>query len=126
LRDLNITNIDFLKLDVQGHEFEVVQGAQTTLHASPDVIILSEFWPDGIRQSCNRDGMEYLSFLADLNFTIYQVHGNKLRPIRGKADFISTVSRLKGRKYASLLCTKIRTWRNNSKLHQALKVTSAS
>jgi len=106
LHDFKIANIDFLKLDVQGHEFEVIQGAQATLHASPNVIILSEFWPDGIRQSCDRDGMEYLSFLADLNFMIYQVHGNKLRPIRGNNDFESIVSRLKGRKYTSLLCTK--------------------
>jgi hypothetical protein len=106
LRDLKIKNIDFMKLDVQGQEFEVIEGARDTLRASPKAIILSEFWPDGIRQSCNRDGMDYLSLLTDLNFKIYEVHGNKLRFLRDSVQFRSLISRLKGRRYASILGTK--------------------
>jgi FkbM family methyltransferase len=106
LRDLKITSIDFLKLDVQGHEFEVIQGARDILRASPNAIILSEFWPDGIRRSCNRDSMDYLSLLADLNFKIYQVHGDKLGLLRDSVDFQSLISRLKNRRYANILCTK--------------------
>jgi len=106
LRDLKIKRIDFLKLDVQGHEFEVVQGACDILRTSPNAIILSEFWPDGVRQSCNHDSMDYLSLLADWNFKIYEVHRNKLWLLRDSVDFQSLISRLKGRRYASILGTK--------------------
>lgn len=46
--------IDFIKMDVQGWEWEVVQGMRSVLTDNPAIRILMEFWPQGLtRAGCN-------------------------------------------------------------------------
>ncbi|HEY5306158.1 MAG TPA: FkbM family methyltransferase [Pseudolabrys sp.] len=106
LREHKMTAIDFLKVDVQGYEFEVIQGAREILRNSADVVILSEFWPDGIQRASHCDSHEYLTFLADLGFHIYQLDAGKLRPLRGSSDFRSLIGALKGRQYTNIVGMK--------------------
>lgn len=40
--------VDFIKMDVQGHELHVLRGAQRILSESPRLRILVEFWPFGL------------------------------------------------------------------------------
>ena len=48
--------VDLLKLDIQGAEFAAIDGARELLRANPDIVLLSEFWPDGMRKVRRRSG----------------------------------------------------------------------
>jgi len=107
LKDLGIKTMEYLKLDVQGCELDVLEGAENTIRASPSVIILSEFWPDGLRRSRGQDAAtRYLELLKDLDFKTYQLKRNGLRPLRGQHDVESMIRKLKGRQYTNIVCLK--------------------
>jgi FkbM family methyltransferase len=75
--------VDFLKLDIQGAEFAAIDGARELLRANPEIVLLTEFWPDGMRRFGD-DPEEYLSALAALGFSLRLVAGRsrpRLRPI---------------------------------------------
>jgi FkbM family methyltransferase len=42
---------DFVKMDVQGCEHGVLKGMPQALASSPDICLLTEFWPEGIEQA---------------------------------------------------------------------------
>jgi FkbM family methyltransferase len=45
LRNLGVESIDFLKVDVEGHELQVLEGLAELIAASPRIVILVELWP---------------------------------------------------------------------------------
>lgn len=57
-----IERLDYVKLDIQGHEPRVLDGMQELLARFPDVAITSEFWPAGLV----RAGCDPASYLASL------------------------------------------------------------
>ncbi len=44
-----ISHIEFLKIDIQGAEGRAIAGARGILEASPRVILMTEFWPYGLK-----------------------------------------------------------------------------
>jgi FkbM family methyltransferase len=103
-RRSGIASAQFVKIDVQGAEAQVVRGAAGVLGASTDCILMTEFWPYGLARS-GGDGLEYLGMLRDLGFRLYQLSGN-----RGTLTAIGTpgelVARTQGRRYANLVGLK--------------------
>ena len=64
--------IDFIKMDVQGWEWEVVQGMRSALAANSTIRILLEFWPQGlIRAGCNPQ--QLLSHFRQFGFDLCEV-----------------------------------------------------
>jgi FkbM family methyltransferase len=53
--------VDFIKIDVQGFEYQVLQGAKRVIAENPDVGIFMEFWPHGLRAS----GVEPMDLVAE-------------------------------------------------------------
>src|SRR5262249_34983726 len=51
LAELGIASVDLLKIDIQGAEFDAILGARRTIKNSARIVILSEFWPQGLQQS---------------------------------------------------------------------------
>ncbi len=90
-----IRKLDFLKIDVQGAEARVLNGAKKILAASPQVILMTEFWPQGLRL-CGSEPEEYLASLCELGFSIFEANG---RPMSNPENLIRTTS---GRQYRNI------------------------
>jgi FkbM family methyltransferase len=68
--------LDLLKIDVQGFELEVLQGAEKLIQTNPNLLLLLEFWPHGLHAAgCKPE--ELLDFLTSRGFAVYQL-GRKL------------------------------------------------
>lgn len=62
--------INFLKIDVQGYEVDVLEGAENILINSPDINIIIEYSPSLLRTAGRTPG-EFIAMLIDRNFHIY-------------------------------------------------------
>jgi FkbM family methyltransferase len=43
--------VDLIKMDIQGYEFHALRGANRVLADNPDLKLLFEFWPYGLKQA---------------------------------------------------------------------------
>ena len=99
--------VDFIKMDVQGAEWMVLAGMRETIRRNPNVMLLTEFWPQGLR-GAGGDPANFLRILQeDLKLTIWEVgeEAGALTPVENAADLIR---RHPGRKYVNLFCTRAR------------------
>jgi FkbM family methyltransferase len=46
--------VDLIKIDVQGYELHVLRGAKRIMQENPDIKLLLEFWPYGLKQAGTR------------------------------------------------------------------------
>jgi len=100
-RRYGIASAQFIKIDVQGAEAQVIRGAKGLLAASSDCVLMTEFWPYGLAR-CGADGLEYLQLLQELGFRLYEL-GRNLAPVN---DPRALVERTQGRHYANLVGIK--------------------
>ena len=62
--------VDFLKMDIQGYELHALRGGSRILKDNPDIKLLLEFWPYGLKQAgASEDAL--LLFLRERDFTIF-------------------------------------------------------
>ena len=105
LAGLDIEEVNFVKIDIQGYEQKAISGFQETLTRSQNVFLMSEFWPKGLKEA-GGSAYEYLQMLTDVGFTLYEL---KERP-RGKVipleDWNHLIARLPERKYTNLIGVK--------------------
>jgi len=94
----SIPHVDFLKIDVQGAEWLVIDGASRILSRSPGCILMTEFWPDGIRKS-GGDPRAYLNALASAGFELSELVGHKLEPL----DPEKLITTTNGRSYRNIV-----------------------
>lgn len=91
--------VDFIKMDIQGHEYKALMGMQQTLRANPQLTILMELWPYGLREA----GTTYqavIDMLCGHNFILYIVRGRKL------VAYSDSLLGFKEKDYYTLLATK--------------------
>ena len=101
LPTVGIQELDFIKMDVQGFEGHVLAGLEQTIRHSPRLVMMSEFWPDGLRRAGTNPN-ELLERLEQWGLKIHELraHG-ETRPIPDKHAFIA---QLRGRQYTNVVC----------------------
>ena len=65
----NIPKLDFVKIDIQGYEFEVIRGMIDLITKHKPVILL-EFWPAGLKAN-NENPDVFLEYLYGLNYDLH-------------------------------------------------------
>lgn len=94
--------IDFVKIDVQGHELGALVGMERLLSLNPDVRVFFEFWPEGLRRA--GDSPEsLLDFFRKRDFLLYETAGAHLRPAR---DPVRLLASLPAARYTNLLASR--------------------
>jgi len=68
-------HVDFIKIDIQGYEVSAFKGMGRILRESPDLKILSEFWPYGLKKA-GETPMSLLSIFWDAGLSVYFVAPN--------------------------------------------------
>ena len=99
---LPVQIVQFVKLDVQGHELAALTGMQQVLASSPDVRVFFEFWPAGLR-AANATPELLFKFFHDRGFFICEVEKGQARKLDTPA---SLVSRLGEKRYTNLLASR--------------------
>ncbi len=94
--------VDFIKIDVQGWEFEVVKGMANLWANNPDLCIYFEFWPFGLRRAAS-EPLELLEHMEEHSFRLYEPHGDRWTRM---SDLTGFCARFKGFQSANLIAVR--------------------
>jgi len=103
LRESKIETVDLIKIDVQGYEPKVIAGLRETIITSPNLTLLTEFWPQGMTEA-GGDANEFLQTLRELGLTLHELKPDgSLAELNNDTDLIA---RHQGRRYTNLVGRK--------------------
>ena len=99
---LPVRTVDLIKLDVQGHELAALKGMTDVLASSPNVLLLFEFWPAGLR-AAGTTPEELLTFLGERGFLIQETEAEVPRDLQDAGRLIRELGR---NGYTNLLASR--------------------
>lgn len=99
---LPVQTVHFVKLDVQGHELAALTGMHQLLASSPEVRVLFEFWPAGLRAAKASPELLF-QFFREREFLIYEVEGGQPRQLTAPSTL---VEKLGTKRYTNLLASR--------------------
>jgi FkbM family methyltransferase len=65
-------HVDFIKIDVQGAEMQVLQGMRNLLQRNPDIRVLLEYWPRGLSLA-GTEPKDLITYFESLGFEKYEL-----------------------------------------------------
>src|SRR6266513_2395462 len=74
-------HVDLIKMDIQGYELHALRGANRLLADNPNIKLLLELWPYGLKQA-GANWLELIDTLQAKNMSIYQITNHGLLPFR--------------------------------------------
>jgi FkbM family methyltransferase len=102
LSELGVSTVQLVKIDVQGFEGHVLGGMPELLHSAPDIAILMEFWPEGLRKA-GTEPKELLDRLEAAGLRLFELTGDGgLDPF----DKDGIVRRHTGRNYTNIVACR--------------------
>lgn len=103
LPTLGVHSLDVIKMDVQGYEGHVIAGLEKTILRSGQIVVLMEFWPDGLSRA-GTDPKQLLDQLESFGLSLQELsNGGDTRPISDKLDLIRSFP---GRKYTNIVAAR--------------------
>ena len=99
---LALSRIDIIKIDVEGYEYEVLEGIKESL-AKHSPVILLEFSGDFYLKQKNNNGRKILDLLKELEYSLYDIE-DSLAEITDNSLFLNSF--MKDKKQTNLLCKK--------------------
>ena len=96
------SKLDFVKMDIQGHELAALSGMERALSANVKMRILFEFAPAALRKAGTAPDL-LLEFFRERGFGIYETKGAHLKRLRNSRQLISD---LRGGRYTNLLAAR--------------------
>lgn len=94
-------NINYIKTDTQGAEYQVIKGMSNLLKKKNDIKIMSEFFPQGLAE-CGITPYEYYDLLKKYGFKMYELDGVKYLYEVSIHDLLNKYLN----RYTSILCIK--------------------
>jgi hypothetical protein len=73
--------VDLIKMDIQGYELHALRGANRVLADNPELKLLVEFWPYGLKQAGSK-WVELLNTLQSKNMQVSEITNHGLVPFR--------------------------------------------
>ena len=69
--------VNVVKMDIQGFENQALLGMRKTLELNSHMVMLSEFWPYGLKKAGTTPSI-YYEYLKSMGFTVLLIENNKL------------------------------------------------
>jgi FkbM family methyltransferase len=76
--------VDLIKLDIQGYELHALQGAKRVLEENPEIKLLVEFWPYGLKQAGAKWG-DLVEMLRRFGMDLMLIGAHGLIPFDARA-----------------------------------------
>ncbi len=100
LKERQINSIDFIKMDVQGFENNVLKGMELLLRGPKKPVILCELWPYGLHEAGN-SASAMIKHLEKYKYDLFLLINNKEMPLNSQSNF--QLDALPESKYFNLL-----------------------
>ncbi|MFH1866951.1 MAG: FkbM family methyltransferase [Patescibacteria group bacterium] len=104
LKDYPRTEINVIKMDIQGSEGLALKGMFNTLQQNSSIKLFTEFWAKGLT-STGVNPHYFLSTLKKLGFFLYEICEIK-KTTELITDFNKLIKRTSGNKYTNLFCVR--------------------
>src|SRR5262249_44044336 len=96
--------VDFIKMDVQGHELPAFRGMERVLADNPGVEVYFEFWPHGLAAAGSPPDA-LLEHLRARGFRLFRPAGDRLESVGG---WDALRPQLPGKRFTNLLASRTR------------------